>query len=215
MRLTVILTLLALMTAVRTLSAQPIENSTKAAMCSSQSAITFRLALRELWQYQVTWMSSYIVSALSDLEDVDIVRNKLIKNQEKIGNVIKPYYGGFAGNRLAALLREHIVVAIEIVQAKKAKNDQALQNAQEKGRKYAERISDLLSRVRSPRWDKQYLKDMFYKHLEYIDMQVDSRIQKDWASEIKAYDDGLAHVLQVSDILAEGVVHQFPDKFKE
>lgn len=189
-------------------------SSAQETMPSSQSAITLRLALRELWEYQVTWMRSYIVSTLSDLEDKDIVKDKLIKNQERIGKAIKPYYGDFAGNRLASLLREHIVIAVEIVEAKKTKDDEALKNAQEKGRIYAERISNLLSRVKSPRWDKQYLKDMFYKHLEYIDRQVDFRLKKDWASEIRAYDDGLAHVLRISDILAEGIVHQFPNKFK-
>src|SRR3989338_7191573 len=69
----------------------------------ARSAIAFRLALRELWQYQVTWTRSYVVSVLSGLEDVAVVEDKLIKNQEKIGDAIKPYYGGDAGYLLAGL----------------------------------------------------------------------------------------------------------------
>ncbi len=196
-------------------SAQSTDKSAKIPPPSSQSAITFRLALRELWQYQVTWMRSYIVSTLADLEDRDIVKDKLIKNQEKIGNAVKPYYGIIAGRRLASLLREHILIAIEIVRAKKEKDGQALKEAREKGRQYAERISNLFGRVKSPVWDKEHLQEMFYKHLEYIDRQVDFRLQKEWMSEIKAYDDGLAHVLWLSDVLAESIVRQFPDKFKQ
>jgi len=46
-------------------------------------------------------------------------------------------------------------------------------------------------------------------------MQVDYRLKQDWASETRAYDDGLQHVLLLADILAEGVVKQFPEKFQE
>lgn len=182
---------------------------------SSQSAIDFRLSVRALWQYQVTWTRSYIVSVLSGLDDVGPVERKLVKNQEQIGNAIKPYYGGMAGNRLAVLLRQHIVIAIEIVRAAKAQDAGALERAQKRGLKNADAISNLLNRAGNPLWDKQYMRQMFYKHLEYVMLQVSCRIKKDWDTEIKAYDDGLQHVLLLSDLLAKGVVQQFPEKFKE
>ncbi len=115
----------------------------KISLPSSQSAITFRLGLRELWQYQVTWTRSYIVSVLSNLDDVAVVEDKLIKNQEKIGDAIKPYYGGIAGNWLAGKLREHIVIAVEIVRAAKVGDIEALKIAQEKGRENADAIANL------------------------------------------------------------------------
>ncbi|PIQ83438.1 MAG: glycosyltransferase [Candidatus Omnitrophica bacterium CG11_big_fil_rev_8_21_14_0_20_63_9] len=191
------------------------QNSTAVLAPSSQSAIDFRLALRALWQYQVTWTRSYVVSVLSNLDDADSVERKLVKNQEQIGNVIKPYYGGLAGNRLAVLLREHIVIAVEIVRAIKANDQDALRNAQATGRENANAIANLLSRAKNPLWDRHSLEQVFYKHLEYVTMQVDYRLKQDWASEISAYDAGLQHVLLLADILAEGVVRQFPEKFTE
>ena len=44
---------------------------------------------------------------------------KVIKNQEDIGNAVKPIYGEKAGNKLTALLKEHIVIAGKIVDAAK------------------------------------------------------------------------------------------------
>lgn len=189
------------------------QNEMEAVAPSSQSAITFRLALRELWQYQVTWTRSYIVSVLSNLEDVAVVKDKLIKNQEKIGDAVKPYYGGTAGDRLAVLLREHIVIATEIV--KVSANVEELKKAQDKGRENADAIADLLSKARNPYWDKQFIKDTFYKHLEYVTKQVDYRLNKEWVLEINAYDDGLKHVLMIADLLAEGIVRQFFDRFQK
>ena len=46
-------------------------------------------------------------------------------NQEDIGDAIKPFYGRDAGNQLTALLKEHIVGAVALLQAAKA-GDQAL-----------------------------------------------------------------------------------------
>lgn len=213
-RAIVALTLFGFLVASYPLYAQsPVEP--KISLPSTQSAITLRLALRELWQYQVTWTRSYIVSVISDLDDVAVVEDKLIKNQEKIGDAVKPYYGGMAGNRLAVLLREHIVIAVEIVRAAKAGDIEALKVAQEKGRDNADAIAKLLGQARNPLWPKQFVKDTFYTHLEYVTRQVDYRLKKDWGSEINAYDDGLKHVLLLADLLAEGITEQFPDKFKE
>jgi hypothetical protein len=181
----------------------------------SQSAITVRLDWRALWPDQVTWTRSYIVSVLSDLDDVEVVERKLVQNQEQVGNAIAPYYGGLAGHRLAAVLREHIVIAVEIIRAAKAHDARALATAQDRGRKNADALANLLNRARNPFWDKPALQAMFYKHLEYVTMQVDYRLKQDWAAEIRAYDDGLQHVLLIADMLAEGLVQQFPEKFQE
>lgn len=212
-RVVIMLALLGVMTMTDDSYAQLVKNGSEVLMPSSQSAITFRIALRELWQYQVTWTRSYIVSVLSSLQDEALVEKKLVENQEKIGNAVKPYYGGGAGDRLAVLLREHIVIATEIVKA--SANVEELKKAQDKGRENADAIADLLSNARNPYWDKQFIKDTFYKHLEYVTKQADYRLKKEWALEISAYDDGLKHVLMIADLLAEGIVRQFPDQFQE
>jgi hypothetical protein len=43
--------------------------------------------------------------------------------------------------------------------------------------------------------------------------EVVGRLQADWAADIKAYDEGHVHMLQFADMLTEGVVKQFPDRF--
>lgn len=63
---------------------------------------------RKLWIDHVLWTRSFIISDISSLEDKSLVLERLLKNQDDIGNSIKSYYGEDAGNKLATLLIEHI-----------------------------------------------------------------------------------------------------------
>ncbi len=55
---------------------------------------------------------------------------------------------------------------------------------------------------------------MFYTHLQLITDQVNARIEKDWKADIAAYDKGENHMIKFADILSEGIIKQFPEKFK-
>ena len=46
----------------------------------------------------------------------DATAARLLRNQTAIGDVVKPYYGRAAGNNLTALLRDHIGIAVELLQ---------------------------------------------------------------------------------------------------
>ena len=47
----------------------------------------------------------------------DAVAKRLLKNPDDTGDAIKPYYGEDAGKKLAALLRDHVLIATEVVKA--------------------------------------------------------------------------------------------------
>jgi hypothetical protein len=54
---------------------------------------------------------------------------------------------------------------------------------------------------------------MLQKHLELTTGDVVGRLSKDWASDIKSYDEGHTHMLMFADTLTDGIVKQFPKKF--
>jgi hypothetical protein len=80
----------------------------------------FHDATRKLWEDHVTWTRLAIISLAHDLPDLPATQARLLRNQVDIGNAIKPYYGRAAGNQLTALLKEHIVGAVALLQAAKA-----------------------------------------------------------------------------------------------
>ncbi len=181
---------------------------------SSKSSVELRTAMRQLWTDHVVYTRTFIISSLGGLEDSGKAAERLLRNQDDIGNAIKPVYGEAAGAKLTALLREHILIAADIVTAAKAGNNDGVAKGQERWRANADEIAAFLSAA-NPNWPLDTMKNMLYKHLATTTNEVVSRLRKDWASDIGAYDEGYAHMMMFADMLTNGIVKQFPAKFKK
>ncbi|WP_342577503.1 glycosyltransferase [Psychrobacillus sp. FSL K6-2843] len=180
--------------------------------CFSQEACQLKGDLRKLWTEHVMWTRLYIVSALEGLDDQENVLARLLKNQEDIGNAFKTYYGEAAGNKLTALLKDHILIAGNVVDAAKRGNKADLEKYNKEWYKNADDIAEFLSKA-NPNWPKAELKEMLEMHLALITEDVTARLAKDWDASIVALDKGLNHIIQLADTLSNGVVKQFPNKF--
>jgi outer membrane murein-binding lipoprotein Lpp len=75
---------------------------------AATSSTDLKSVMRKLWEDHITYTRNYIISALAEFPDADAVAKRLLRNQDDIGDAIKPYYGAEAGKKLASLLREHI-----------------------------------------------------------------------------------------------------------
>ena len=62
--------------------------------------------MRRLWEDHITWTRLFIVSASADLPDLQATTERLLRNQQHIGDAIKPFYGRAAGERLSSLLTD-------------------------------------------------------------------------------------------------------------
>ena len=180
---------------------------------TNKATCELRMAERQLWIDHVLWTRSFIVSDLANLEDKSDVLERLLKNQDDIGNSIKPYYGEEAGNKLTKLLREHIQLAGQVVGAAKSGNTADLEKYNKLWYKNADEIAGFLSAA-NPNYSNKELKDMLYKHLQLITDQVVARLSKDWKADIVAFDKGEEHMIMFADILVDGIIKQFPMMFK-
>ncbi|MBT2681776.1 glycosyltransferase [Bacillus sp. ISL-35] len=183
--------------------------------CISQSEVKFENQFRRLWVDHVLWTSNYITSATTaGAEDQKDVLERLLRNQEDIGNSIKPVYGEEAGNKLTALLKEHIVIAGDIVQAAKDGNKAKLDQLNKAWFKNADDIAAFLSKA-NPNLKNEQLKELLYKHLQMVADDLSASLKKDWGARIVSIDDGMSHIIMMSDTISTAVVKQFPDKFKK
>ena len=182
-------------------------------MMMTKPAMEMGMAMRKLWEDHITYTRNYIISALGNLEDAQAIAGRLLRNQDDIGNAVKPFYGDAGGAKLTALLRDHILIAVEVVKAAQAGVAADLYAAGKKWTANADELADFLSGA-NPNWPKAEMADMLHKHLDYTTQEVVSRLKKDWAGDIVAYDKGHAHMLMFADMLTHGIIMQFPAKFK-
>jgi hypothetical protein len=171
--------------------------------------------MRKLWEDHITWTRIYIVDTLSELPARKATANRLLANQTEIGDALKPFYGNAAGNKLTALLKSHILIAAEVVDAAKA-GDHLKQNAAtERWYENSDAIADFLGGVNSENWPPAGMRIMLREHLDATIMEVAAGLKKDWVGEIKAYDKLHGQILEMADMISGGILKQFPNKFKK
>src|SRR5919106_2767276 len=106
--------------------------------------LIFQQAVRKLWEDHVTWTRVYIIAALADLPEADIAAQRLLQNQIDIGNAVKPFYGDEAGEQLTALLKDHILIAAELLAAAKAGDTAKFEEANKRWYENANEIAAFL-----------------------------------------------------------------------
>ena len=171
-------------------------------------------AMRKLWEDHITWTRIFIISAAADLPDKDAATQRLLQNQVDIGNAIKPYYGAAAGDQLTALLKDHIVIAADVVAAAKANDQAKLSAANARWFANADQIAAFLAKANPKNWPEAEMRTMMHDHLNLTTKEAVARLHGDWPGDIAAYDSVHNQILQMADGLTMGIVKQFPDKFK-
>jgi hypothetical protein len=174
----------------------------------------FRQEMRKLWEDHVTWTRLFIVSAVADLPDTGPTAERLLQNQADIGNAIKPFYGAAAGDQLTSLLRDHILIAADLIAAAKAGDDAGVARESARWDANARQIARFLHRANPRHWPRRVLLAMLRQHLRLTTLEVVARLQGDWEADVAAYDRIHRHALMMADALSTGIVAQLPGRFR-
>jgi hypothetical protein len=192
-----------------------------AAVPTSASALVFHDAMRKLWEDHITWTRNVIISfemnepdASVVLPDLNAALERLLKNQTDIGDAIKPYYGDAAGDQLTQLLRQHILIAGDVLSAAKAGDAAALADAQQRWYANAHDIAVFLSTANPDNWPLDEMDQMMKDHLDATTAEAVARLNSNWAGDVAAYDNVHTQALEMADMLSNGIIAQFPMKFR-
>lgn len=182
---------------------------------TTASELAFHDAMRKLWEDHITWTRLYIVSAAEGLADQDATAGRLLQNQEDIGDAIKPYYGDAAGDQLTVLLREHILIAVQLIEAAKTGDEVAFQDAHTRWYANANDIAAFLHTANPNNWPLEEMQGMMQAHLDRTLEEASARLNGDYAADIAAYDKVHEDILEMADMLSMGIIHQFPKAFNK
>ena len=187
----------------------------------SPSALAFHDAMRKLWEDHITWTRNVIISFEMNvpdqnavLPDLNAAVGRLLQNQTDIGNAIKPYYGDAAGAQLTALLRQHILIAADVLTAAKTGNAAALADAQQRWYANGHDIAVFLSGANPKHWPLAEMDQMMKDHLDATTAEAVARLQSNWSADVAAYDKVHVQALEMADMLSGGIIEQFPSMFR-
>lgn len=178
----------------------------------SATAISLRRAMQRLWTDHVVWTRHYVIAAVDERPELEAATTRLLKNQEDIGNAIVPLYGKAAGKQLTNLLKQHILIAVDLVAAAKAGDQKKFKTYDKKWDSNAEDIATFLSGA-NPYLTKKDVVDLLHLHLSLTKDEAVARISKDFTKDVAVFDQILTEILTLSDALSQAIVAQFPAKF--
>lgn len=169
--------------------------------------------MRKLWEDHITWTRLYIVSAEAGLPDTDATLQRLLQNQTDLGNSIKPFYGDAAGAQLTSLLRDHILIAGDLVAAAMANDTANVATTRDNWYANADQIGDFLGKANPKRWPAAEMRQMMHEHLDNTLAEAVDHLKGDSAADIADYDKVHVQILDMADMLSSGIVAQFPQQF--
>ncbi|HEU0248989.1 MAG TPA: hypothetical protein VFR38_18065, partial [Gaiellaceae bacterium] len=134
--------------------------TSEAASAITQKQLAFRNEMRRLWEDHVTWTRLAVISLVAGTRDAEATVSRLLRNQADIGRAVAPYYGRPAGTALTGLLREHIVVAADLIAAAKAGDEAKQAEAAAAWAANADEIATFLSKANPRYWKLGEMKAM-------------------------------------------------------
>jgi len=176
--------------------------------------VAFHDQMRKLWEDHVTWTRLAIVTFADGSQGFNATAARLLQNQSDIGNAIAPFYGAAAGQQLAALLHDHITIAVDLLQDAKAGNTQAFNDAKARWYDNANQIADFLSAANPRFWPDATMRAAMKEHLDQTLAEAVDELNGNYAASVSDYEAIHLHILAMADLLSSGIMHQFPNRFR-
>lgn len=173
----------------------------------------FHAEMRKLWEDHITWTRLFIVSDVADLPDLQATTDRLLRNQADIGDAVAAFYGRAAGDQLTALLREHILLAADLLNAAKAGDSGGVNRASAAWYVNANEIAAFLHDANPKHWGLADMQNMMKMHLDLTLEEAVAHLTGDFDADVAAYDKVHAEILEMADMLSDGIVAQFPASF--
>src|ERR1035438_2992950 len=144
-----------------------------------ESPAEFNKDMRKLWEDHITWTRLYIVNALNDLPSKDATAERLLRNQADIGKAFQPYYGEAAGKKLTLLLRGHVLIASQVIDAAKRGDSAKQADALKRWYGNSDEIAAFLGKLNPENWPSADMRAMLREHLDTTTEEVKAGLRSE------------------------------------
>ena len=179
----------------------------------SSAELAFHDRMRKLWEDHITWTRLAIVTFADGSAGFRATAARLLRNQTAIGDAIKPFYGKAAGDRLTALLDDHITIAVAVLKAAKSGDTEAFRSATRRWYRNANAIADFLAKANPRSWPDTVMRADMKKHLDQTLAEASDELQGHYHASVRDYEAVHRHIQAMADMLSNGIIRAFPGAF--
>lgn len=169
-------------------------------------------ATRKLWTENAIWSRQHLVAALAGTPDERAAADRLRRSHDEIGASLAPYLGQGVADALTKLLHEQVALSAVVASAAKARDDLALARHDDRWAENTEAIAGLLASA-NERWPLPDVIDLLALQRALLRKGATARVAADWTADAVAFDELLVGASVIADLLTDGLVQAFPDRF--
>jgi len=177
------------------------------------SKLAYHDEWRKLWEDHITWTRVVIMGILDELPGTNTYIGRLLQNYEDMEDALRPYYGDEA-EVLGDLIKDHLVIAAELVTAANNGDTAVFNDAKARWYANAHDIAVQMNKMNPQFWPLEETEQMWVDHLDATLEEAATHLTGDFAGEVAAYDKVHDMALEMADFISAGVMQQFPSKFK-
>jgi len=174
----------------------------------SETAVHLRDCFRLLWEQHVYWTRMVILGIAYTLPDLEPATERLLRNPNDFVRLFSPLYGTAVATEFGRLLKNHLLIAAELVKAAKAGDTTAAATQEKSWYKNADEIVYFLAQA-NPCWSVDFMKSMWYKHLSLTKQEAIAAINNNNTKSIKKFNQIEQEALMLADDLSSGIIYQF------
>jgi hypothetical protein len=192
---------------------QTISAATPAA--DGASIFETKMALRDLWVEHIFWIRNYVLAAhAADEAEHKTAEAEVLANARALAGTITPFYGQAASDALLELLAGHWSAVRDYNTATLAKSKAGQDKAVENLTSNAREIAKFLSGA-NPNLPEEAVYGLLVGHGGHHVSQINQIASRDFEDEAATWHAMRRHMLVISDAIADALVKQFPERFRD
>lgn len=166
---------------------------------------------KHLWGEHVCYTRNAIISLLNGTSDIDAISERLMENQDDIAELLYPYYDRNDVEAYSSVLKEHVSLAVALINAVKAGDDTA--EATKAWYDNGEKMITWMENENPYYWSRVVTKPLWNDHLKLTLDQVNNRLREDWSGDIEAFDYNHHCIHKWANLYATGIVYNNMEYF--
>lgn len=155
-----------------------------------------------LTQYSM-WMRFYIVSLAADINDQEVIENRLLEIPIDIAGIFRIYYGDQTAAQIEDLLRGHIRLTMDLVKATITGDSNSFNHSAPQWMDNTKALSSELASINN-KWNENQFENLFGNLLSMTLDEANKRKNKQYADDVYQYDNIEYFVLMIADVLWNG-----------